>query len=120
MGVGDELGEGLVQHRPAPDDGLLFVDEEADLWVPETVCTSCDVLVLVNESAEPGSTVKIGVIVFSARRDMADRSHAAGSWVRPRGSRRAEITLLSGPRAPAAGRHRDDAEPCGHALGRSP
>jgi hypothetical protein len=35
----------------------------------------------------------------------------AGSSARPYRPGRAEITLLPGPRAPAAGRHHDDAEP---------
>jgi hypothetical protein len=40
----------------------------------------------------------------------------AGSAPRPPHPRRAEITHLPGPRAPAAGRHRDDAEPRRQAL----
>lgn len=38
MDVAEELLDGLVQHRPTPDHGLLVVDEEADGHQRDTVC----------------------------------------------------------------------------------
>ena len=36
-GLLDELGEGLVQHRAAPDDRLTLIDEEAERHQADTI-----------------------------------------------------------------------------------